>query len=160
MLFHASIPAEHPERAAAIIAELWQGFYGPFPPFPKSFIAIAGDARGTEIEVVPRSQENRIGEVEVVPGYNEQADGHSACHLAIATPLSEAEVLSIAEREGWHARVCDRGGCFHVIEFWLENRFLLEVLTESMQREYLAFLTPDSWQRTFGELCQSPRKVA
>lgn len=150
MLFHASIPARDTERVASVLAELWQGWYAPFPPFPGSFIAMAGDDRGTEIEVCPLTQENMIGPMEVEAVHNETAEGRSACHLAIATPLTAPEVLGIAAREGWIARRCDRGGCFHVIEFWLEDRFLIEVLTEEMQAEYLRFMTPEGWEQMFG----------
>ena len=150
MMFHASMPAKNPERVAKVIAELWRGVAFPFPPFPDSFIALAGDERGTEIEVCPHTQENVIGDSEVGTRTNQAANGSSACHFAIATPLSEAEVLALAAREGWRARVCDRGGCFHVIEFWVENGFLLEVLTREMQAEYLAFMKPQTYAKTFG----------
>lgn len=160
MLFHASIPAADTQRVAAVLAELWQGYSAPFPPFPGSHIAMAGDERGTEIEVCPLTQENVIGPVEVEAAHNARANGLSASHLAIATPLDEAEVLAIAAREGWTARCCDRGGCFHVIEFWLENRFLIEVLTAPMQAEYLSFLTPENWQKTFGGVQAAPRSAA
>jgi hypothetical protein len=144
------MPARNPQNVAKVIAELWRGVSFPFPPFPKSFIALAGDARGTEIEVVPYTQENTIGDAEVGTRTNASANGASACHFAIATPLSEAEVLALAAREGWQARRCDRGGCFHVIEFWVENAFLLEVLTQEMQAEYLAFMKPAVYAKTFG----------
>ena len=150
MMFHGSMPARNPEHVAKVIAELWRGVAFPFPPFPESFIALAGDERGTEIEVCPYTQENVIGESEVEARTNAAANGKSACHFAIATPLSEAEVLALAKREGWRARVCDRGGCFHVIEFWVENAFLLEVLTKEMQAEYLAFMKPAIYAKTFG----------
>jgi hypothetical protein len=155
MLFHASIPARDPARVAAVLAELWQGWSAPFPPFPGSHIAMAGDDRGTEIEVCPHTQENVIGEREVAVKHNAAASGRSACHLAIATPLDEPAVFALAAREGWHAVRCDRGGCFHVIELWLENAFLVEVLTEEMQREYRAFMTPEGWQRVFGGLARA-----
>lgn len=156
MLFHASIPADDTERVAAVLAELWQGWSAPFPPFPGSHIAMAGDERGTEIEVCPRTQENVAGDDEVEPRYNQEASERSACHLAIATPLAEEQVFAIARREGWLARRCDRGGCFHVLEVWLENRFLIEVLTREMQREYTAFLTPQNWEKTFGGVRAAP----
>ena len=158
MMFHASVPAENTEHVARVLAELWRGVSFPFPPFPGSHIVLAADERGTEIEVCPRTQENIIGEFEVSTRRNPAATGHSACHLAIATPLSEAEVHDIARREGWHAMTCDRGGCFHVIEFWLENCFLVEVLTAAMQREYLSFMTPDNWRRTFGDSSETPAR--
>ena len=69
---------------------------------------------------------------------------------ATATPLAEEDVLAIAKREGWHAAKCDRGECFHVIEIWVENRFLLEVLTQEMQAEYQAFMKPAVFAKTFG----------
>jgi hypothetical protein len=30
---------------------------------------------------------------------------------------------------------------FHVIEFWIENRLMIEVAPPAMQQEYLSFLT-------------------
>ncbi len=60
-------------------------------------------------------------------------------HLNVATPLSADEALAIAEREGWTARVCDRGGKFNVIEFWLENKFMLELMTTDEFKRYAAF---------------------
>ncbi len=150
MIFHASIPAADTRHVAQVIAELWGGVSYVFPPFPGSYIALADDATGTEIEVCPLTQENVIGPKEVATRRNAAATGHSTSHLAISTALSVEAVLAIARREGWHAMLCDRGGCFHVIEFWVENRFLLEVLTPEMQREYLDFMTPANWRKTFG----------
>ena len=61
---------------------------------------------------------------------------HSEVHLNIATPLA------IAKREGWTARLCDRGGIFNVIEFWLENKLMLELTTEAESKRYRGFMTP------------------
>ncbi len=62
-------------------------------------------------------------------------------HLNIATP-SVDEALAIAKREGWTARVCDRGVVYKVIEFWLENKFMLELMTEAELKRYQGFMTP------------------
>ena len=45
----------------------------------------------------------------------------------------------------WRAKTFGRGmqghkPFFHVIEFWLENRLMIEVATPPMAREYLDFL--------------------
>ena len=159
MLFHASIPAENCERVAQVLAEFWRGSYAPFPPCPGAYIAMAGDERGTEIEVFPWTCENHIGLEELDIVSRSSGVAHSACHLAIATPLAESAIMGIASREGWTSRVCDRGGCFHVIEVWLENRFLVEVLTEPMQAEYLAFMTPAVWEQTFGGVRMTTREI-
>jgi len=150
MLFHASIPAVEPQRVARTLAQLWRGHAFEFPPFPGAYIVLADDDRGTEIEVVPHTQENVIGEFDVAARDNSTASAYSAVHLAIATPLTTDEVLRLAADVGWTARICNRGDCFHVIEFWLEDRFLVEVLTDVMQREYQSFMTPQGWISTFG----------
>jgi hypothetical protein len=150
MIFHASIPADNPPHVARVLARLWGGKAYAFPPFPESFIVIAGDARGSELEIVPRKMEQVPGAAEVEPRFTDAPQDYSATHLAIATAMSEAEVLALAAAEGWTARVCDRGGCFHVIEVWVENRLLLEVLTGEMQAEYLGFMKPGTWEQTFG----------
>ncbi len=73
---------------------------------------------------------------------NASPSPHSEAHLNIATPLSVDEALAIAKREGWTARVCDRGGVFKVIEFWLENTFMLELMTEAESKRYRGVMTP------------------
>ena len=142
MIIHASIPALEPERVARVFAELWRGEYMPFPVFPDSFIAISGAGDGAEIEVTPAALELVPGDVEVVTRPRVDNTEFARVHLAAATPLSEGEVHAIAAREGWMARTCNRGDAFHVIELWIENRLLVEVLTEPMQREYFDFMNP------------------
>lgn len=146
MIFHLSVAAQNPRHAAEVIAELWRGRAFAFPPFPESWIAFAGDDRGSAVEVYPLGRELVPGDKAVAMRAGPPASTGTATHLAIATPLSEDEVKAIAAREGWRALVCDRGGLFHVVEFWVENRLLVEVLTPEMQREYLASMSPANWQ--------------
>lgn len=148
MLFHLSIPADDPERVSGVIAELWHGESLPFPPFPGSFTAMAGDARCTSVEVYPRSlalyPAEGLSDVEARP--TDTPARHGAYHAAIATPLTEAEVHAIAAREGWVCKTLSRGDVFHVIEFWVENCFMLEVLTTEMQAEYTSRVTIPGWR--------------
>lgn len=148
MLFHISIPADDPARIAAIIAELWRGESFPFPPFPGAFTAMAGDANASSVEVYPRTLtlHPSAGMSDVEGRLNDTAVRHSAYHAAIATPLSEGEVHAIAQREGWICRTLSRGGVFRVIEFWVENCFMLEVLTSEMQAEYTGRVTIEGWR--------------
>ena len=46
-------------------------------------------------------------------------------------------MLAIAAREGWRALVLPRGG-FDVIEFWIDNTVMVELLTPAMAADYLA----------------------
>ena len=154
MIFHASIPANEPERVARVIAELWKGQTVPFPPIPGTWMAFSGDARGSEIEVSPRN-------IAFIPGANEiayrdqpETPQHSSAHLLIASVLDADEILAIAQREGWTARKCRRGAPgamgFDLIEFWVENVFMLEVATAESSRQYLDFMTGAPAREMFG----------
>jgi hypothetical protein len=148
MLFHASIPARNPENVARVIAELWGGFHAPFPSFPDSWMAIAGDDRGSIIETYPSDRviSPGSGQNSFVPAESKTAQ-YSAFHLAVASKLTPDEVLAIGEREGWRAVRCTRGhNFFDVIELWIEDIIMIEVLTEEMQRQYLAFATPENFR--------------
>ncbi|HEY6454634.1 MAG TPA: hypothetical protein VIY90_05060 [Steroidobacteraceae bacterium] len=136
MIIHASIPADDPQRVARVIAELWRGTYAPFPIVPGVFTARAGDERGTQIEVGPRGREAIPGEKQLGMQVNPAPSPYSEVHLNIFSPLSEAEIFAIAKREGWKALPCDRGGVFKLIEFWLENKFMLEVMNEHEWARY------------------------
>ena len=148
MLFHVSIEADDPRHAAEVVAELFGGEALPFPPVtPGSWIALAGDDRGTGIEFYPRGTE-----IHEVPG-DHDAKGvrveprrNNATHFAMATRLGEDEVLAIARREGWPAKYRKRGGVFGVIEIFVEGCQMIEVLTEEMQREYRAAVTIPNWK--------------
>jgi hypothetical protein len=146
LLFHVSIDARHPERVASVLAELFGGEALPFPPVGDgSWIAFAGDARNTAIEIYPRGTEliEAPGDAGAlgVPG----EEGLSATHFAMATPLSMDEVLALAQREMWPAKYRNRDG-FGVIELWIESDRMVEVLTAEMQAEYLERFTPANWK--------------
>lgn len=141
MIYHLSIAAKDPQHVAGVIAEIWRGQAMPFPPVSEgSWVAAAGDERNTLIEVYPFGCELKPaeGDADAVGEINPQASRFTASHAAIATPLDEAEVFAIAEREGWLAKYRKRGGQFGVIELWIEDATMIEVLTAEMQREYLA----------------------
>jgi hypothetical protein len=140
MLFHISIAADDPRHVAGVIAELWKGQARPFPPVSDNgWIALAGDERGTAIEVYPHGIVLRETEGDAdAHGEPSGGDRFTATHAAIATGLDADDVLAIARREGWPAKYRKRGGLFGVIELWIEGRQMMEVLTPAMQSEYLS----------------------
>lgn len=147
MLFHMSFAADAPQATAQMMAEIWQGRAYPFPPFAEgSWIAMAGDSRGSALEVYPRGTEMHEGagalDVRCVMG---AANRNIANHAAIATDLSEEAVKAIAERNGAVAKTCDRGP-FRVIELWIDGCTMFEVLTPDMQDEYRGAMTFAGWE--------------
>lgn len=148
MIHHISITAENPQRVAAVLAELWNGHAYPFPMYPNSYIAFAGDGYGTAIEVYPLGSE-------LVPGRTDLPDlqaNHAptpftATHAAVSVPLDQQQIERIAVREGWQTLLGNRGPFFQVVEFWVENRVLLELLTPEMTQQYKEFSTPQNWEQ-------------
>jgi len=149
MILHLSISAQDPRRVASVLAELWGSRALPCPhPIEGGWIAFADDGRGTAVEVYP------LGHV-LVPGpaavtHERSKARASASHFAMTTKLSAAKVKAIAKREGWRVLVCDRGP-YEVLELWLEDERLVEVLTEEMLADYVASMTPASWEKMFSE---------
>jgi hypothetical protein len=147
MLFHVSIEADDPRRMAEVLAEIWDGAAAQFPSVTDgSWVALAGDDRGTIVEIYPRGTE-----IHEVPGDHDAAGvrtaprRHNATHFAMATKKSEAEIIAICAREGWPAKYRKRGNAFGVIEIFAEGCQMLEVLTDEMQREYLDAVTIPNW---------------
>lgn len=151
MLFHISVEADEPQRVARALAEIMGGEAMPFPPVAEgSWVALAGDERGTMVEVYPRgtelspTEEGAIG----VPGAHRRK---SSVHFAMATSLTQEQVLDICRREGWPAHYFRRVDKFGLIEIWVEGCLMIEVLTPAMQREYLDTITIPNWKAMLAE---------
>jgi len=152
MLFHASIDAQAPRHVASVLAEIWRGTALPFPPIPGGFIVLAGDERGSAIEVLPAGHVLIPGDAEAESIEAFETPRATATHLAVGVPCSVAEIEHIAARERWLCRVCSRGGLFRVVELWIENRVELELLTPEMQAEYRAAATPARLRENFARM--------
>jgi hypothetical protein len=145
MIFHASIPADDPERVARVLGELLGGGYSPFHVGRHSFMARGGadDEHGTGIEVYPRDEVMMpgTGENEMVRQSHLDDPPRFGCfHLAVGTKLSKDEIMAIGKREGWRALYCSRGS-FDVVEFWVENSLMIEFLDPVMQAQYKGRVT-------------------
>lgn len=149
MIAHVSIPADDTKGVAGVLAEIMEGRATPFPPGgPNAFMAWAKNGE-IEIEVTPRGAVMTPGPEEAVWEDREKAPAWES-HLALCVDRPAAEVMEIAARAGWRARVCDRGGFFHVVEVWVENAYLIEVLDPDYAAAYRRTMTIENWTKTFG----------
>lgn len=151
MIHHLSISAENPQHVAEVLAEILNGQAAPFFPHPGSYMAFSLDEHGTGIEVYPLK-------TQIVPGEgNEQckfveattSPAFTATHAAISVTNTQEKIDEIGKREGWKVLRCHRDSFFDVIEFWLENRLMIEFLTPEMANQYLAFTQPENIQKMF-----------
>jgi len=154
MIHHISLPARDPARVARVVAELIGGSAQPFRgPFAGgAFMVAQGDAHGTAIEIYPETVALRPG-VDAQPLVFEQAapgEHPGAFHALLSVGTTRAEVEAIGAREGWRTRFFGRAApgkppAFHVIEFWVENRILLEVVTADLVSEYESYMQPENY---------------
>jgi hypothetical protein len=168
MLNHISLGVNDPEKVANVLAEFWNGMVVPFPPAPNSFIVLANDGKGSGVEVTPIdtvlvpgeglppeenfSLETRTEEYEAKFVQSGTAPRFVATHLNINTHLSIDEIKAIANREGWRTLVCNRGeGLFQLVEVWIENRFMLEVMTPEQTQRYIEVTSQEFIAKSFAE---------
>jgi hypothetical protein len=140
MIHHLSVPVRNPRHTAEVFCELFGGgVITPFGPYPDSWIAWSGDEHGTAVECYPVGTEMYPpdGREQAQFRHDPHATGHTATHAAISVEIEVDDVLAIAEREGWRALVLARGG-FDVIEFWIDNTLMIELLTPAMAADYLS----------------------
>ncbi|HYZ61212.1 MAG TPA: hypothetical protein VE650_02065, partial [Acetobacteraceae bacterium] len=99
---------------------------------------------GTMIEVYPEDITLRPGATEadqVVPVRNQQAPDSVSFHVLLSVSTSLGHIQRIGAREGWRTQLYGRGApgqkpFFHVVEFWVENRIMLELVPEEMMDAY------------------------
>jgi hypothetical protein len=146
MIHHLSIPAREPRRVAEVLAELMNGKCVAFGPLEGAFMAASFDASGTMIEVYPERTTINIPDRDdqAVFAENPAPPQTWPFHVLLSVPREAEEVERIGAREGWRAKTFGRGRpgqkpFFHVIEFWVENRLLIEVATPAMAQQYLDF---------------------
>lgn len=164
MINHISIAVNEPERVANFLAEIWDGIVYPFPPAPDSYFVLANDGKGTAVEVSPTGtilvpgeglpDENDLeadtSEFEAKFVQSEFKPRYVATHMNINTTKSISEIREMANREGWRVLVCNRGGgLFQLIEVWVENTFMLEVMTPEQTARYIEITDPKFMEAAF-----------
>lgn len=166
MIAHVSIPARDPKATALLLATLIDGEAFAFPVVPGAWIAVARDGSGQAIEVYPDTMAHHPGQGEADPAAAAQgpqtlpwedqiyADGPqlrpAAFHFAMSSPLTEQQVLDAARAAGLRGVRCDRAGVFALVEVWLDNVLLVEVLCGPEVERYVGFMNPRGVEKMFG----------
>lgn len=144
MLHHISFSVENPFRVAKALTELVVGQFFEFPVHPGAYMVVMDDSYGSGLEILPAKTVWSPGDVEAEVRPITTDSLHSPTHVALSVTASYETIEAIGDREGWLVRQCDRGP-FSVIELWLENRFMVELLTPEMMANYLNFMKPEAY---------------
>lgn len=138
MIHHYSIPVQDTKNVAKVLAGLFGGTITRFGHNPNSYIVWFEDEYGSAIELYPTGTEIHpdAGENQANFQHNPSHSRFCATHAAISINRSREDIFKIAATQGWKALELSRGG-FNVIEFWIENSVMLELLTLDMAKDYL-----------------------
>lgn len=135
-IFHTSIPVRQPRRVAEALAKLFGGATFDFL-HPECYFVLLGDP-GALIELYRKEIELHPGD----PGDPCQLldaaspPSYTGSHTAVRVSMDAKQVMEIAAAYGWRAEI-HRRKVFRVIEFWIENEYLLEVFPPDFAAEYL-----------------------
>ena len=139
MIHHVSIPVTDTRHVIEVLQDLLGGVITEFGPYPDSWILWTGDEHGTAIEVYP------VGTEMYPPSDAGQAlfrraehpSPFVATHATVSLDRTVQEIRDIAAAQGWRAVQLPRGP-FDVVEFWIENHVMLELMTPDMEAAYRA----------------------
>jgi len=144
MIHHVSIPVRDPEHVSRVLAELLGGYCGPFiGPIPGAWVVYQEDQVGSGIEIYKLETELSPGSADDEHGFAKMGEpaGLVAFHALVSTKVDRATIERIGAREGWRTRHFWRGPgtvkLFELYEVWVENRVLLEIVTEDMLAKYV-----------------------
>ncbi len=149
MIHHVSISARNPKHVAEVLAELMCGRAYSFPGgIPDSWMAVSGDECGTMVEVYPDDialEPGRTDDEQVVARRTDAAPASFPFHFLLSVPVDHGTIERIGKREGWRTKLYGRGApgqtpFFHVVEFWIENRLMLELAPEEMMDGYMELM--------------------
>lgn len=166
MIAHISVPARDPRRTALLLAALIDGEVFDFPVVPGASIAVARDGSGLAVEVYPDTMAHHPGSGEPDPAFKPTSpltlpwedqihpDGEqlrpTGFHAALVSKLGDDAVVALAQRAGFRAVRCDRAGVFRLVEVWLDNAVLIEVLNPAEAERYRGFMNPAGCASMFG----------
>jgi hypothetical protein len=143
MILHASVVADRPKETAQVLATLLGGVALPLGPGEGTWTAIGPDPIGNLISVLARGSEFH----RVTGGHPDTRSGaparHSGFHLLIETRLTEQEVLELAREHACHAQRAAHGA-FEVIEFWIDDCLLIELVTPELGLIYRQTVASDA----------------
>ncbi len=165
MIAHVSIPARNPFTVAKLLAKVTDASVFAFPVVEGAYIVVANDDSGSAIEVYPVGMSHHPGQgapmslseptIKTQPWedqiYKEADDQKpTSHHMAVSSRLTEQELRTLGEEHGFRVVGCDRAGVFKLVELWIDNSYLVEVLSGDEYARYKGFMRPAMISEMFG----------
>jgi hypothetical protein len=153
MIHHISIDAHDPCRVARVLAEIWQGKVYQFL-VSGSYLVMPFDDHGTHIVVFKSGDVWIPGtEAEAAKVCNTMPIEFVSSHAAISVPIDHQQIEQIGQREGWRVLTRKKSDAipFSAIEFWVENRYLVEFFSPEFELQYQQAMQPESIEKILNQ---------
>jgi len=144
LIHHISLPVTETRKVIEVLQDLLGGVITEFGPYRDSWILWTGDEHGTALEVYPVGTEMYPpeGPGQALFRASDHPSPYVATHATVSLDRTVEEIQALAATHGWRAELLSRGP-FDVVEFWIENHVMLELMTPEMEAAYRAAV-PDS----------------
>ncbi|MEM9242759.1 MAG: hypothetical protein AAGA27_01715 [Pseudomonadota bacterium] len=150
MIIHISIPADNPAHVAEVLAELVQGTCKPLNWCPGGYMVFTDDNYSTGIEILPNN-------IVFMPGATanqtlriirseQQTTQYSGIHFLLTINSSYEKIFAIAKRVGWQAVRKRSLGVVEMVEFWIENKTMVEIVLATEERKTIKALSSEAYQ--------------
>ena len=144
MIIHISIPATFPKDVATYLAQLVQGECRELSWCPTGYMVFSDDQFSTGIEVLPADTifmpGQDKGETLVISQNEDAKTSYSCVHFLLIVNLSHDAVMNIASKAGWRAIPKSSLGAVDMIELWVENTLMIEVVLADKKQETIKAL--------------------
>jgi hypothetical protein len=138
VIYHVSLCVRDPRKVSVALADIAgaTAVRAPTPPFPHgSWFVLAGDQKGSAIEVLPHTT---LLDPHAPLGVRQHVrdPGLSGNHVLISSVMSRDEIKAIAEELGWIYQEVETG-LFRVAKLWVDGAVLVEVLASGEADRYI-----------------------
>ncbi|HEY9735505.1 MAG TPA: hypothetical protein V6D06_04455 [Trichocoleus sp.] len=138
------IAVDRPKQAAAALAAVFGGQVKPLASLPGAFTVTAGNSADITFEVCPTGSE--WGSTTAGPSGE---NAFTVSSTALPTPINRQQVEQVAAQEGWAALYCGQVGNWDLVELWIENNLLLELMTPTVAAPVKGFTVEGSTTEGF-----------
>jgi hypothetical protein len=152
MIHHISIDARDPLQVASVLAKILNAKAYKFLA-PDRYIVIPFDDCGTHVAIF-KEGDVWSPSTDAKPAKVIQATPSKLLpsHAAVSVPTTQQQIEQIGDREGWRVLTHKQGDVpFSFIEFWVENRTLIELLPPEFTPQYLEIMKLESIEQILGQ---------
>jgi hypothetical protein len=145
MIIHLSIPALEPEKVAKTLAKLIQGTFQPLSWYLGGYMVFTNDEFSTGIEILPDNTLFMPGKtsddtLQITKSSSGASLNYSCIHFLLTIDSSYEHIFVIAKQAGWQAVRKQSLGVVDMVEFWVENRLMIELVLRSNQTKTIRAL--------------------